>query len=86
MGPGAQAWRSTRKESDSLGVVEVPADKLWGAQTQRPLEYFSIGQDLMPRDDYFLWVLNKAAAIANHDGGRLDDQRYELIVQMREFP
>jgi len=40
----------TRKESDSLGVVEVPADRLWGAQTQRSLEYFSIGSDLMPRE------------------------------------
>ena len=39
-----------RRESDSLGVVEVPADKLWGAQTQRSLEHFSIGRDLMPRE------------------------------------
>jgi fumarate hydratase, class II len=38
-----------RKESDSLGEVEVPADKLWGAQTQRSLEHFSIGTDLIPR-------------------------------------
>jgi fumarate hydratase, class II len=37
-----------RKETDSLGVVEVPADKLWGAQTQRSLEHFSIGKDLIP--------------------------------------
>jgi len=36
------------EESDSLGVVEVPADKLWGAQTQRSLEHFSIGKDLIP--------------------------------------
>ena len=39
-----------RKESDSLGEVEVPADKLWGAQTQRSLEHFSIGADLIPRE------------------------------------
>ncbi len=39
-----------RKETDSLGVVEVPADKLWGAQTQRSPEHFSIGQDLIPRE------------------------------------
>ena len=39
-----------RKETDSLGVVEVPGDKLWGAQTQRSLEHFSIGQDLIPRE------------------------------------
>ena len=39
-----------RKEDDSLGVVEVPADKLWGAQTQRSLQHFSIGRDLIPRE------------------------------------
>jgi hypothetical protein len=41
---------SMRKETDSLGVVEVPADRLWGAQTQRSLEHFSIGKDLIPRE------------------------------------
>jgi fumarate hydratase, class II len=39
-----------RQETDSLGVVEVAADKLWGAQTQRSLEHFSIGKDLIPRE------------------------------------
>src|ERR1700749_1299255 len=73
---------STRKETDSLGVVEVPADKLWGAQTQRSLEHFSIGKDLIPREMIDAYaILKKAAAIANHDGKRLDDRRYELIVQ-----
>jgi fumarate hydratase class II len=72
----------TRKETDSLGVVEVPADKLWGAQTQRSLEHFSIGKDLIPREMITAYaILKKAAAIANHDGKRLDDQRYKLIVQ-----
>src|SRR5467141_331931 len=71
-----------RKESDSLGVVEVPADKLWGAQTQRSLEHFSIGKDLMPREMITAYAtLKKAAATANHAGKRLDDQRYKLIVQ-----
>src|SRR6516165_7660754 len=71
-----------RKETDSLGVVEVPADKLWGAQTQRSLEHFSIGKDLIPREMITAYAtLKKAAAIANHDSGRLDDQRYGLIVQ-----
>lgn len=71
-----------RKETDSLGVVEVPADKLWGAQTQRSLVYFSIGTDLIPREMITAYAtLKKAAAIANHDSKRLDDQRYELIVQ-----
>ena len=72
-----------RKETDSLGVVEVPADKLWGAQTQRSLEHFSIGKDLFPREMITAYAtLKKAAAIANHDGKRLDDQRYKLIVQV----
>src|SRR5260221_308799 len=72
----------TRKESDSLGVVEVPADKLWGAQTQRSLEHFSIGRDLIPREMITAYaILKKAAAAANHAGKRLDDARYKLIVQ-----
>src|SRR5499433_1011894 len=72
----------TRKESDSLGVVEVPADKLWGAQTQRSLEHFSIGQDLIPREMITAYaILKKAAAAVNHAGKRLDDHRYRLIVQ-----
>src|SRR6195256_4932040 len=73
---------SMRRESDSLGVVEVPADKLWGAQTQRSLEHFSIGRDLIPREMITAYAtLKKAAAIANRDGKRLDDPRYKLIVQ-----
>ncbi|KJC55693.1 fumarate hydratase [Bradyrhizobium sp. LTSPM299] len=71
-----------RKETDSLGVVEVPANKLWGAQTQRSLEHFSIGKDLMPREMITAYaILKKACAIANHADKRLDDQRYKLIVQ-----
>src|SRR5262249_17178928 len=73
---------SMRKETDSLGVVEVPADKLWGAQTQRSLEHLSIGKDLMPREMITAYaILKKAAAAANHAGNRLDNQRYRLIVQ-----
>jgi fumarate hydratase, class II len=71
-----------RIETDSLGEVRVPADKLWGAQTQRSLEHFSIGKDLMPREMITAYAtLKKAAAIANHDGKRLDDQRFRLTVQ-----
>src|SRR5215813_2272492 len=74
---------ATRKESDSLGIVEVPSDKLWGAQTQRSLEHFSIGADLIPREMILAYaILKKAAAIANHDGKRLADQPYQLIVQV----
>src|SRR5215471_1936448 len=74
---------NTRRETDSLGVVEVAADKLWGAQTQRSLEHFSIGHDLIPREMIAAYAtLKKAAAIANHTGKRLDDQRYRLIVHV----
>src|SRR5712692_8598524 len=72
----------TRQETDSLGIVEVLADKLWGAQTQRSLEHFSIGQDLIPREMITAYAtLKKAAANANHAGGRLDDSAHRLIVQ-----
>jgi fumarate hydratase class II len=74
---------TNRIESDSLGEVSVPADKLWGAQTQRSLEHFSIGDDLIPREliDAYA-ILKKAAATANHGGGRLTDERRDLIVRV----
>src|SRR6201997_2093077 len=71
-----------RKETDSLGIVEVPADKLWGAQTQRSLQHFSVGQDLIPREMITAYAtLKKAAAIVNHTEKRLSDEPYKLIVQ-----
>ena len=74
-----------RREYDSLGEVEVPADKLWGAQTQRSLEHFSIGQDLIPREMIRAYaILKKAAANANHQGKRLDDKVHALIVQVAD--
>ena len=70
-----------RIESDSLGDVQVPADKLWGAQTQRSLQHFSIGKDLIPREMITAYaVLKRAAATANHASGRLDAERCRLIV------
>jgi fumarate hydratase class II len=70
-----------RTETDSLGSIEVPADKLWGAQTQRSIQYFSIGRDLMPREMITAYaVLKKGAAIANHAGRRLADAPFKLIV------
>src|SRR6201989_834866 len=73
---------STRKDTDSLGQVNVQADRIWGAQTQRSLEHFSIGKDLIPREMITSYAtLKKAAATANHTGKRLDDQRCKLIVQ-----
>jgi len=74
---------TTRVEHDSLGPVDVPSDKLWGAQTQRSLEHFSIGTDLIPREMISAYaILKKAAAHANHAAQRLDDQRHALIVQV----
>ncbi len=71
-----------RKETDSLGEVDVPSTKLWGAQTQRSLEHFSIGHDLIPREMIAAYAtLKKAAANANHADERLDDERHRLIVQ-----
>src|ERR1700753_2751823 len=72
-----------RRETDSLGEVEVPADKLWGAQTQRSLEHFSIGTDLIPREMIAAYAtLKEGAANANHKGGRLDESRHALIVRV----
>jgi len=72
-----------RIETDSLGHVEVPADKLWGAQTQRSLEHFSIGHDLMPREMITAYaILKRCAAAANHAGGRLNQQAYDLITRV----
>jgi fumarate hydratase class II len=74
-----------RKETDSLGEVLVPADKLWGAQTQRSLEHFSIGKDLMPREMIGAYaILKKAAANANHTGGRLDADVHDLILKIAD--
>src|SRR5947209_17464174 len=72
-----------RIERDSLGEISVPADRLWGAQTQRSLRYFSIGHDLMPREMIGAYaILKRAAAAANHKGGRLDRKRRDLIVKV----
>jgi fumarate hydratase, class II len=72
-----------RTETDSLGEAQVPADKLWGAQTQRSLEHFSIGQDLIPREMITAYaILKKAAANANYVDQRLEGQRHQLIVEV----
>jgi fumarate hydratase, class II len=73
---------SARVERDSLGAVEVPSDKLWGAQTQRSLEHFSIGHDLIPREMIAAYaILKRAAAQANHADGRLEDLPHRLILR-----
>jgi fumarate hydratase class II len=72
-----------RMEKDSMGEVSVPSDKLWGAQTQRSIECFSIGTDLMPREMITAYaIVKKAAANANHAARRLDDERRALIVRV----
>lgn len=77
--------RNTRIEKDSIGEIEVPADKYWGAQTQRSLKYFSIGDDLMPLEVIrALAIVKKAAAITNQELGRLAPEKAKLIIQVAE--
>jgi fumarate hydratase, class II len=74
-----------RNETDSFGVIQVPADKLWGAQTQRSLEHFSIGKDLIPQEMIIAYaILKKAAAHANHASGRLNDQCHQMIMTVAD--
>src|ERR1044071_1533665 len=71
-----------RSESDSMGQIEVAADKYWGAQTERSLLHFNIGDDRMPREMIrALGILKKAAAIVNQDLGKLSDDKLKLIEQ-----
>ena len=71
-----------RKETDSMGEIQVPADRYWGAQTQRSLIYFSIGKDLIPIEAvHALAIIKKAAALANHKLGKLAKEKMQLIVQ-----
>src|SRR5271168_164488 len=72
-----------RQETDSLGPVEVPVDKLWGAQTERSLKYFNIGYDLMPRQMIPAYaILKRSAAVVNCQASRLPGSLAELIVQV----
>jgi fumarate hydratase, class II len=72
-----------RREFDSLGDVEVPADRYWGAQTQRSLEHFNIGNDRMPKEVYHAYgYVKKAAAIVNTRAGRMPEWKGRLIQQV----
>src|SRR5882762_2024241 len=72
----------TRSESDSMGEIAVAADKYWGAQTERSLLHFNIGDDQMPRAMIrALGVLKKAAAVVNNELGKLSDDKLKLIAQ-----
>src|SRR6266540_1107386 len=74
--------QKTRIENDSMGAIEVPADKYWGAQTQRSLLHFNIGDDKMPREMIrALGILKKAAALVNQELGKLPVEKAKLIVQ-----
>ena len=69
-----------RMERDSMGEMEVPADRYWGAQTQRSYQNFQIGTEKMPEEIVRAFgILKKAAALANHRLGKLDDERLGLI-------
>jgi fumarate hydratase class II len=71
----------TRVESDSMGQIEVPAEHYWGAQTQRSLIHFSIGDDHMPKAVYHAYgQVKKAAALINAEAGRLDQELADAIV------
>src|SRR6201984_675738 len=72
-----------RKEFDSLGDVEVPADRYWGAQTQRSLLHFNIGHDRMPKEVYHAYgYVKKAAAVVNTAAGRLPAWKGRLIERV----
>ena len=72
----------TRIESDSMGNIEVPADRYWGAQTQRSLQHFAIGEERMPLAVmHALALIKKAAALTNQQLGNLDGQLAQLITQ-----
>jgi fumarate hydratase class II len=72
-----------RREFDSLGDVEVPADRYWGAQTQHSLEHFNIGHDRMPKEVYHAYgYVKKAAAVVNTAAGRLPAWKGELIERV----
>src|ERR1044072_9643563 len=80
--PDKQTKPNTRIESDSMGEIEVAADKYWGAQTERSLHHFNIGFDVMPREMIrALGILKKAAAMVNFDLGKLDGEKKDLIVR-----
>jgi fumarate hydratase class II len=73
---------SSRIESDSMGQIEVPANHYWGAQTERSLHHFAIGDDHMPPEMIRAFaILKKAAALVNHDLGKLPQDKMELIVR-----
>jgi fumarate hydratase, class II len=81
---GIQA-SGTRQESDSMGTIEVPADHYWGAQTQRSLIHFSIGDDHMPKAVYHAYgYVKKAAAMVNAEAGKLPKEKADVISKVAD--
>jgi fumarate hydratase, class II len=77
-----EQYTKTRTETDSMGAIEVPADRYWGAQTERSLHHFNIGDDRMPREMIrALGILKKAAAHVNQELGKLPPEKAKLIIQ-----
>lgn len=75
----------SRIESDSMGEIEVPANKYWGAQTERSLHHFNIGKDLMPQElIHAFGILKKAAALTNVELGKLPKEKADLIIKAAE--
>ncbi|MGH7437193.1 MAG: lyase family protein, partial [Polyangiaceae bacterium] len=73
---------TTRLESDSMGQIEVPSDRYWGAQTQRSLQNFKIGGHRFGRPVIRAFgIVKKAAALTNHDLGKLDATKTDLIAR-----
>ena len=76
---------ATRIETDSMGEIAVPAEKYWGAQTQRSLHHFNIGRDIIPREvTHAFGILKNAAARTNQDIGKLDSEKAKLIIKAAE--
>ena len=82
MAVATESTAKTRVESDSMGQIEVPAEHYWGAQTERSLHHFAIGEDRMPAELIRAFaILKKAAALVNQDLGKLPKDKAELIVR-----
>ncbi len=80
--PTSSRSNSTRTETDSFGQIEVPADRYWGAQTERSLQNFRIGHDRMPMPIIqALGIVKLASAETNRELGLLDQRRARAIVR-----
>jgi len=83
--PSQKARQKTRIESDAFGPLDIPADKLWGAQTERSLHNFRIGTERMPIEIvHALGLIKRAAAEVNRDLGSLDARRKNAIAKVAQ--